>query len=275
MRAALRRVQSQLLAWIEIAIIPRGVAVNREYRFEIDPYLLQQIPDVIQDMLDREILNSQRPDAPVILQQVTTAYQAATAAAATNIITQSQSVRRNAEQTLMSDPYQRRIQYLSARMFEEMEGFNAQTRTELSRVLSDSIARGDGMREITRRIVERIGVAESRGERIARTEINNAHRRAVWDQDQDANDEGINTRLMWLSALSPTTRYWHASRHGHIYHRDQVEEFYSQGGNAINCKCTTVSVLVDANGNPLSSRLPDKLAKRRKQFVEENYSDAA
>ncbi|WP_435631491.1 phage minor head protein [Carnimonas bestiolae] len=266
MRGALANIRRELLAWVEINIMPRGIAVNRQYRFDLDQTLLDQIADVIDSLIDRYLL----PDnQPIGLQQILNAYQASSANAATNIVTQTGGAQQQLESMLMSQPYQSRISTLSSRVFNEMDGFNSRLRTELRRTLTDGMVRGDGMDDISKAVTNRLGVNESRALTITRTEINNAHRNAIWDQDQDAQDIGINTRLLWFSALSPTTREWHASRHGKIYTREDVEDFYGRDGNAVNCKCTQSSIIVDEKGNPLSSRLPDKLRKRRKEFLEQ------
>ena len=41
--------------------------------------------------------------------------------------------------------------------------------------------------------------------------------------------------MLWASALKPTTRASHARRHGRVYTIDEVRDFYSRDGNAINC----------------------------------------
>ena len=73
--------------------------------------------------------------------------------------------------------------------------------------------------------------------RIARTEITNAHRKAIWDEDRKANEiEGIRTKMMQISALIPgRTRHSHALRHGGVYSRKEVDDWYKENGNAINC----------------------------------------
>lgn len=246
------------------------MAVNRSdaYRYALDENQLDAINDYIAELVELHIMRGNNGD-PIILVQTVTAYEAATAAAVTNIVTQTDIQRRNVEQTLMSDPYRRRIAYLRARVFEEMRGLTDQTRTDLARTLADAIASGNSPREVAGLIRNRANVAYSRGMRIARTEINNVHRRAIWDEDEQTNDEGVNTRLLWVSALLPTTRKTHASRHGRIYTRQEVEDFYARDGNAINCRCTQVSILVDDDGNPLSDRLPQQLRIKSAEYLKE------
>ncbi|MDR5859413.1 phage minor head protein [Halomonas eurihalina] len=244
------------------------------YRYLLDQGQLDAINDYIAGLIAQEVMRGNQGD-PIIVQQSVTAYEAATAAAVTNITTQSEQAFRNVEQTLMSEPYRRRIGYVRSRVFEEMQGFTDQTRTDLARVLSEGMARGESPTEIAGRIRDRVGAAMSRAEKIARTEINTGHRRAIWDQDEQANADGINTRLLHSSALiAGRTRETHARRHGRVYTRQEVEDWYSRDGNGINCLCTQTSVLVDANGRPLSSRLPKKMQKRGQSFRAEAYGHA-
>lgn len=248
------------------------MAVNRSdaYRYALDENQLDAINDYIAELVELHIMRGNNGD-PIILVQTVTAYEAATAAAVTNIVTQTDIQRRNVEQTLMSDPYRRRIAYLRARVFEEMRGLTDQTRTDLARTLADAIASGNNPREVAGLIRDRANVAYSRGMRIARTEINNAHRRAIWDEDEQTNDEGVRTKLLHASALIPgRTRKTHSARHGKTFTREEVEEWYGRDGNAINCLCSQVSVLTDEDGNPLSNNLLSKMGKARKSFQEDD-----
>ncbi len=107
-----------------------------------------------------------------------------------------------------------------------------------------------------------IGIEQGRANRIARTEITTALRRARWDEHDSASDDlGLNVMLLHLSALSPTTRQTHALRHGKLYTSEEVRDWYSINGNAINCKCSQVTVLVDEKGVPLNSSVID-IAKK-------------
>ena len=139
-----------------------------------------------------------------------------------------------------------------ARVFEEMRGLSAATKTDLSRTLTEGIGRGLNPREIAENIVERTGVNASRASTIARTEITTALRRAKWDESEIARESyGMTTMEMHLSALSPTTRPEHAKRHAHLYTVEEVRDWWAKDANSINCKCSTTSVMVDDNGDPL------------------------
>lgn len=238
---------------------------QRTYHYLIDEALLVSISDYILQMIDDLVLRGDN-GRPIVVGAAEMAYQTGVAYQIANLQAQSDVFRRTLEETLLSAPYRTRIGLVRARVFEEMQGFTAETRKELQRILTDGMARGLSPRDIVSQIEARTGVDERRAERIARTEINNAHRRALLDQDEQANDEGIRTRLIWFSALSSSTRSWHASRHGRIYTRQEIDDFYSRDGNAINCLCSVRSILVDENDNPLSETLPDRLRLQGAKF---------
>ena len=133
--------------------------------------------------------------------------------------------------------------------------------------IRDSVEDGLNPRDVARDIRQRFGISERRAERIARTEVGSALRRATRDENQDARERlGINTQLLWLSALSSTTRRSHASKHSQVLSAQDVAEFYSQGGESVNCKCSQVSVLIDDNGRPILGPLESRLEKQRAAF---------
>lgn len=171
------------------------------------------------------------------------------------------------EEVLLSQPYRRRIQLLWGRTFNEMKGFSGETATDLARVLADVVTRGRSPREAQRLIRERFGVATSRAERIARTEINNAYTTARMEEMKDARDRlEIDVRVIHRSALIPTTRRWHAERHGKMYTVEEQQEWWSVGGNKINCYCSVSEAVLDADGKPYDLGLLKRLKKERQAW---------
>lgn len=77
---------------------------------------------------------------------------------------------------------------------------------------------------------------------------------------------GLNTGLLWLSALKPTTRWWHAAEHGKVKTTDWVREFYSRDGNKYHYYCSQIPVLLNDDGSIFNEGLEFKLAKERKQW---------
>jgi SPP1 gp7 family putative phage head morphogenesis protein len=134
----------------------------------------------------------------------------------------------------------------------------------MARVLTDGVGRGLNPREVARNLTEQVGIEKRRANRIARTEVTTALRRAKWDEDNEAQElYGLKTRQLHISALSPTTRQTHAARHAHLYTNEEVREWYAKGANSINCKCTQQSVLVDDKGDPV---YPDTITKLKQEY---------
>lgn len=156
------------------------------------------------------------------------------------------------EQILMSRPYRARIAAVESRAFNEMKSFSGDTAADLARVLSNGMAQGKGIRSVTKDIRDRFEVAESRAEKIARTEIAQAHRSARADTVTDMNQRlGLQTVTQWISALADTTRDSHRERHGKLYTTQENAEFYSKDGNAIHCLCDQRSVIITEDGTKI------------------------
>ncbi|MEN1479318.1 phage minor head protein, partial [Pseudomonas aeruginosa] len=101
---------------------------------------------------------------------------------------------------------------LRAREFEEMKGLSGQVKADMARILAEGMGRGKNPREIARDLTAQTGIEARRGHRIARTEVTTALRRARWDEKDAAEaDYGVQSKLMHMSALSPSTRAPHAS----------------------------------------------------------------
>lgn len=206
-----------------------------------------------------------------VVREVIGAYEQGTGLAVENLANISEDYTRTITQVLMSDPWLRRSALVGSRVFEEMKGFEGDTGVDLARVLRQAVQDGLNPRDVVDTIKQRFGVAESRAKRIATTEISGALRRGRWDEAQDAETRlGIKLRMMWVSALRPTTRLWHASRHGLLYTIQEVREFYAVNGNAIFCGCTQIETLVDKDGKPVVTRAQDRLLKQKKEYFGED-----
>lgn len=108
--------------------------------------------------------------------------------------------------------------------------------------------------------------------RAADASINEVHRDGVIDESILASDSlgsGRSILMLWFSALSRTTRPWHASRHGRCYTPKEIYDFYSEGGNRFNCKCTVVPAVVDKNGEVSQSTLL-RMARERAEWGSNN-----
>lgn len=243
------------------ASVGRYTVNETRYEYLISADELRLIVEEIRRRLGIEV----PPD--YMVQQAVTAYQAGTGTAVAQLAALTDDYTREITQVLASEPWQRRVALMRGRVFEQMQGFNGDTATELGRVLSQGVEDGLNPRDVAKDIRKRFGIAERRAETIARTEIGSALRRATRDETQDARERlGIRTAMLHLSALSPTTRRTHSARHGRTYSPQEVAEWYSVDANSIRCKCSQQPVLLDDSGQPILGPLKARLEKQRAAF---------
>lgn len=177
---------------------------------------------------------------------------------------------------LMQPSYRRPIELLSSRTFNSMEGLSGDMVKDLRFILSQSIADGISARDAAKRINAKLwpneGGYKYRAERIARTEINAAYRQSYLEVNEDMNSNvfdkgGFESKVLHLSALTPTTRRSHAARHGNVYTSDDQAEWWASDGHSINCLCSVTSVLVDKKtGEVLQQSLYKKAQEQGAAF---------
>lgn len=236
--------------------IPAEPVVNaQKYTFRLSQQLLTKVLDDASFLVDQVLLQGGEESLWFFNAYVEVASTRGVAQQFGNLAQQSdvyRSGRGSVQEILRSPPYQQRMALLRAREFEEMKGLGGQVKADMSRLLTDGMARGQNPRTIAKTLTEQLKIEDYRAERIARTEINTALRRARLDEADDARETlALDTRELHVSALSPTTRKKHADRHGAVHTTDQQRAWWSEDGNSINCKCTTVSLLVNKKGEPL------------------------
>lgn len=255
---------------IELNFSGRKLQFNAKvYKFDLSADVLSNLLAEIDALIDRIMLQGGEQRLWFLLDYVIPAYQQGAAQAQANLAAQSvvyASAVPDIETIMFSPEYQRRIGYVRAREFELMKGLTADMKKDLTVVLTDGIALGQNPISIAKDITRRIGVSQSRAERIARTEINNSLRQSRMDEDERAmTDLGIEMKLMHVSALSKTTRASHASRHGKLYTITEQRNWWATSPNSINCRCSTVSVILE-NGEVLYPSVIEKADKQKRIF---------
>lgn len=231
-----------------------SAVVNKKYEFLLDSFTLSQLSNELDFILENLLLEGGEHFLWFNRLYIDPAYRSGLTQEITNLAQQSviyQAAQKTAASLLMTEQYQRRIGYLRARVFEDMQGFSAEVSKSVALRLSQGLIQGVAPASLAQDIANAVGSQLFRGERIARTEILNALRQARLDESEITQREmNLKTMQMHISALSPTTRESHAMRHGNLYTIAEQREWWAESPNAINCKCSTTSVLVDANGQP-------------------------
>lgn len=232
------------------------ITVNKAYyEYQIDEQRYASINDFILRVLRNELLESYDGSKPFswfyqsyleqsfidgINDQIYSAQSMADPAIVGEEISQQIM---NLQEDNVSPQQQQRLGLVYARVFEEMAGLTNSMKTDLAETLTRGMANGLGITAIARDIKKRVQVGFSRAQRIARTEILGAYRTATRSEQKDINDtiyadSEWHMALLWWSALTSTTRKWHAKEHGEIKTAQWVDEFYSVNGNAIQCYCS-------------------------------------
>lgn len=243
------------------AQVPGYVVNETRYEYLISVDELRLIVEEIRRRLGIEV----PPD--YMAAQTVLAYEAGTGTAVAQLAALTDDYTREITQVLASEPWQRRVALVRGRAFESMIKVNEDVVVDLRRILSRAVEDGLNPRDVTKELRERFKYSEYEAERVARTEMTGALRRATWDETRDAKERlGINADVLWLSALSPTTRASHARRHGRTYSTQEVAEFYSRDANGIFCKCSQQPVLLDESGQPILGPLKARLEKQRAAF---------
>ncbi|WP_213132965.1 phage minor head protein [Citrobacter sp. FP75] len=229
---------------------------------------LADLLQVVQSILDDELLDGGSQNLWA-MDYVIAEYDRGTLNAFTNLSVQSQvyASQTTLQQLLSSAAYQNQIASAYVSTYSDWKGISDTARADLANVIADSIGRGINPRETASVVSKRLDVSMAKAKNIAQTEQVGALRQAQRNETDWAKDRlGLNTAILWISALKPTTRSWHRARHGKTYTTEEVADFYSQGGNSYNCYCANVPCLLDDDGKLFNEGLSDKLAAERKAW---------
>ncbi|HEY4436043.1 MAG TPA: phage minor head protein [Lelliottia sp.] len=239
-----------------------------KYIYDMTAAQLADLLQVVQSILDDELLEGGSQNIWA-MDYVTAEYERGTLNAFTNLSVQSPvyASQTTLQQLLSSAAYQNQIASAYISTYSDWKGISDTARADLANVIADSIGRGINPRETASIVSKRLDVSMSKAKTIAQTEQVGALREAQWNETDWAADRlGLNTGLLWLSALKPTTRLWHASRHGNVYTTEEVRDFYAESGNRYNCYCSQIPVLLNDDGSIFNEGLADKLANERKAW---------
>lgn len=241
-----------------------------KYIYDMTAAQLADLLQVVQAILDDELLEGGSQNLWA-MDYVTAEYERGTLNAFTNLSLQSPvyASQTTLQQLLSSPGHLNQVAAARLTTFSDWKVISDTTRGDLTNIITDAVARGVNPRETAGVISKRLDVSMSKAKTIAQTEQVGALRQAQWNETDWAADRlGLNTGLLWLSALKPTTRTWHASRHGKVYTTEEVRDFYAENGNRYNCYCSQIPVLLNDDGSIFNEGLADKLKKERQQWSE-------
>lgn len=239
-----------------------------KFIYDMTPQELAELLEAVQGILDDYLLDGGENNQWA-MDYVAAEARRGTLEAFNNLSQQSQvyASQTTLQQLLSSPGYQNQIASARLTTFSDWKAISDAARADLTGIITDAVARGVNPRETASVISKRLDVSMSRAKAIAQTEQVGALRQAQWNETDWAADRlGLNTGLLWLSALKPTTRPWHHSRHGKIYTTDEVKDFYSENGNKFNCYCSQIPALLDENGDLYNKGLSEKMAKEREAW---------
>lgn len=229
---------------------------------------LADLLQVVQSILDDELLEGGSQNLWA-MDYVIAEYDRGTLNAFTNLSVQSQvyASQTTLQQLLSSPGYQNQIASARLTTFSDWKVISDTARGDLTNIITDAVARGVSPRDTAQVISKRLDVSMSKAKTIAQTEQVGALRQAQRNEVDWAKERlGLNTAILWISALKPTTRATHGARHGKTYTTDEVAEFYSKDGNSYNCYCANIPCLLDDEGKLYNEGLAEKLSKERSNW---------
>ncbi|MDI3450562.1 phage minor head protein [Enterobacter sp. V89_11] len=239
-----------------------------KFIYDMNAAELASLLQVVKTILDDALLDGGSHNLWA-MDYVTAEYERGTLNAYTNLSVQSPvyASQTTLMQLLSSPAYQNQISSAYVSTYSDWKGISDTARADLANVIADSIGRGINPRETASIVSKRLDVSMSKAKTIAQTEQVGALRQAQWSETDWASERlGLNTGLMWLSALKPATRPWHASRHGKVYTTEEVRDFYAEKGNRYNCYCSQIPVLLNDDGSIFNEGLEEKMKKERKSW---------
>lgn len=238
------------------------------YIYDMTAAQLADLLQVVQTILDDELLDGGSQNIWA-MDYVVAEYERGTLGAFTNLSVQSPvyASQTTLQQLLSSAAYQNQIASAYVSTYSDWKGISDSARADLANVIADSIGRGINPRETASIVSKRLDVSMAKAKNIAQTEQVGALREANWNEtDWSADRLGLNTGLLHLSALKPTTRQTHAFWHGKVRTTQEVRDWYAVDGNKYHCYCSQIPVLLNNDGSIFNEGLADKLKKERKRW---------
>ncbi len=240
-----------------------------KFIYDMSAQELADLLEAVQVILDDYLLEGGEQNLWA-MDYVAAEAQRGTLEAFNNLSQQSQvyASQTSLQQLLSSPGYLNQIAAARLTTFSDWKVISDTARGDLTNIITDAVARGVNPRETASVISKRLDVSMSKAKTIAQTEQVGALRQAQWNEtDWAAGRLGLNTGLLHLSALKPTTRTTHAFWHGKVRTVQEVRDWYAVDGNRYHCYCSQIPVLLNDDGSIFNDGLADRLKKERQQWT--------
>lgn len=242
-----------------------------KFIYDMSAQELADLLEAVQGILDDYLLDGGEQNLWA-MDYVVAEAQRGTLEAFNNLSQQSQvyASQTTLQQLLSSPGYLNQIAAARLTTFSDWKVISDTARGDLTNIITDAVARGVNPRETASVISKRLDVSMSKAKNIAQTEQVGALREAQWNETDWASERlGLNTGLLHLSALKPTTRTTHAFWHGKVRTVQEVRDWYAVDGNKYHCYCGQIPVLLNDDGSIFNEGLADKLKKERQQWKDD------
>lgn len=263
--------KSQVAELFRTIPVATGNAEAGNYYYDFSAYRASTFFDELQRILDGQLLEGDDFTHGRLWASsyVSDAMYAGTQKANSDLSDLSSAYKdsRPLAEILYSQPYLDRLQLAYTRTYNDWGGLSDYTRQQVAEIITAGIANGDAPGVVEQNIVNRMDVSRSYARSIAQTEITNTLREANRREVKEAQVTlGMDTIMLWQSALMKTTRVTHAARHGKYYTPEEIDEFYSEGANRRNCHCAQTPALV-MDGKPvILEKTQERLDKQREAW---------
>ncbi|MEA3694782.1 phage minor head protein [Enterobacter hormaechei] len=228
-----------------------------KFIYDMSAQELADLLEAVQSVLDDYLLEGGEQNLWA-MDYVVAEAQRGTLEAFNNLSQQSQvyASQTTLQQLLSSPGYLNQIAATRLTTFSDWKVISDTARGDLTNIITDAVARGVNPRDTASVISKRLDVSMSKAKTIAQTEQVGALREAQWNETDWASERlGLNTGLLHLSALKPTTRTTHAFWHGKVRTVQEVRDWYAVDGNKYHCYCGQIPVLLNDDGSMTCSPL--------------------
>ncbi|WP_270310941.1 phage minor head protein [Enterobacter bugandensis] len=236
-----------------------------KFIYDMSAQELADLLEAVQGILDDYLLDGGEQSLWA-MDYVVAEAQRGTLEAFNNLSQQSQvyASQTTLQQLLSSPGHVNQVAAARLTTFSDWKVISDTARGDLANIITDAVARGVNPRETAGVISKRLDVSMSKAKTIAQTEQVGALRQAQWNETDWAADRlGLNTGLLHLSALKPTTRTTHAFWHGKVRTVQEVRDWYAVDGNKYHCYCSQIPVLLNAEGDIFNDGLSKRLSQEK------------